>query len=296
MTNQDLNYYLYDVFSLGENGGGQLAIVEVPREVEDLVSEKRLQEIAKDFNFPETVFVYDSEEYFARLRIFTIAMELPMAGHPTIGTAFHLNTTRDAPDKFVLDLLVGPTKIEFENQNAYMFQQPHEYREPENLDIDRLCEAVGLELADLNNDLPIEYSSAGLEFLMIPVKNVDSLSKSIPNTNIGSDLLRHYGTEHVYLFTKVEENTYRTRMYDLSGADLVEDPATGSAAGSFTMYLYKNDKNIELVNNSLTIHQGFEMGRPSEIKTRVVEIENGKYVPRIGGTAMHVGSGTKPLR
>lgn len=291
MANEELNYFLYDVFSKTQNGGGQLAVVEVPKNVEDLVSEKRLQEISKDFNFPETVFIYDSEDYFARLRIFTIAMELPMAGHPTIGTAFHLKTTKDAPDSFVLDLLVGPTKIEFVNNKAFMFQQPHEYREAENLNINRLCEAVGLETSDLNIDLPIEFSSAGLEFLFIPVKNIESLSKSVPNTEIGSDLLRHYGTEHVYLFTRVDENTYRTRMYDLSGADLVEDPATGSAAGSFTMYLNKNDKNIDLVNKGLTINQGIEIGRASEIFTTIIKDEHGNDVPRVGGTAVKTGSG-----
>ena len=131
---------------------------------------------------------------------------------------------------------------------------------------------------------------------MIPIKDLESLSKVVPSVELGSDLLRHYGTEHVYLFTKVGENTFRTRMFNLSGDDQIEDPATGSAAGSFTMYLFKNNKDLDLMKNSLIIHQGFEMGRPSEIQTRVVEIADGIYVPRVGGSAVFEGSGTKPIQ
>ncbi len=144
-----------------------------------------------------------------------------------------------------------------------MLQQPYRARNADGLDIEKLCEAIGLTPSDLNNNYPIEFSSAGLEFLMIPIKDVETLSKSAPNIVIGSQVLKSFGNDFVYLFAKDEtkEDTYKVRMYELSGHDLVEDPSTGSAAGSFTMYLNKHFG--DLTGKNIVINQGMWMGRPS---------------------------------
>jgi predicted PhzF superfamily epimerase YddE/YHI9 len=53
------------------------------------------QRIAADLGFSETVFVDDRPS--ARLRIFTPSLELPLAGHPLVGTSWLLHREGPAP-------------------------------------------------------------------------------------------------------------------------------------------------------------------------------------------------------
>lgn len=105
-------YLHYDVFTDHLFGGNQLAVVLDGRGL----STETMQSIAKEMNFSETTFVLPAEApgTDVRVRIFTPGEELPMAGHPTIGTAFALarvGAIETRRDRFVFGLGVGPTPV-----------------------------------------------------------------------------------------------------------------------------------------------------------------------------------------
>src|SRR5215210_7929958 len=79
-----LHYHRVDVFTDRAFGGNPLAVFTNGRGV----GAETMQEIAKEFNLSETTFVLppDDPRHDWRVRIFTPSSELPMAGHPTIGT------------------------------------------------------------------------------------------------------------------------------------------------------------------------------------------------------------------
>ena len=80
-------YVVVDVFTDTPLAGNQLAVFTDAREI----PEEQLQQLAREINFSETVFVYPAEgEAHAKIRIFTPDAEVPFAGHPTLGTAFVL--------------------------------------------------------------------------------------------------------------------------------------------------------------------------------------------------------------
>src|SRR5439155_24713439 len=82
-----LRYVVVDVFTDRPLAGNQLAVFTDAREI----PEDRLQPLARELNFSETVFVYQTEgDGHAKIRIFTPANELRFAGHPVLGTAFVL--------------------------------------------------------------------------------------------------------------------------------------------------------------------------------------------------------------
>ena len=84
-----LTYLHLDVFTDQLFAGNQLAVyLDPPHDLSDAV----MQAIAREMAFSETTFVFppDAPGTDYRVRIFTPASELPMAGHPTIGTAFAL--------------------------------------------------------------------------------------------------------------------------------------------------------------------------------------------------------------
>src|ERR1043165_996115 len=78
-------YLTADVFTDRPFGGNPLAVFPDARGL----SPERMRQIARELSLPETVFVLppDDPAHTRRLRIFTPGMELPFAGHPTVGTA-----------------------------------------------------------------------------------------------------------------------------------------------------------------------------------------------------------------
>src|ERR687893_2816005 len=83
-----LKYHRVDVFTDRAFGGNPLAVFTNGRGI----SSELMQSIAKELNLSETTFVLPPEnpENDYRVRIFTPTAELPMAGHPTVGTSFIL--------------------------------------------------------------------------------------------------------------------------------------------------------------------------------------------------------------
>ena len=82
-------YFICDVFTDTRFGGNQLAVLP---EASGL-SDRQMQQIAREFNFSESTFVFPPEAGHTRkVRIFTPATEVPFAGHPNVGTAFALAT------------------------------------------------------------------------------------------------------------------------------------------------------------------------------------------------------------
>jgi trans-2,3-dihydro-3-hydroxyanthranilate isomerase len=104
-------YLHLDVFTDRVFGGNQLAVVLDGR---GLASET-MQAIAKEMAFSETTFVLPPEVAGtdARMRIFTPGDELPIAGHPTIGSAFALaraGVIEPGRERFVFGLGIGPCR------------------------------------------------------------------------------------------------------------------------------------------------------------------------------------------
>ena len=103
-----------------------------------------MQRIAREMNFSETTFILPPErtDTDVRMRIFTPGVELPMAGHPTIGSTFalaHLGTIARGRESFVFGLGVGPTRVELSWENdalsfAWMDQRPPETRAPDRVE------------------------------------------------------------------------------------------------------------------------------------------------------------------
>ena len=83
-------YFICDVFTDTRFGGNQLAVLPDAQGLSD----RQMQQIAREFNFSESTFVFPAEKgHFRKVRIFTPAIEVPFAGHPNVGTAFVLATT-----------------------------------------------------------------------------------------------------------------------------------------------------------------------------------------------------------
>ena len=171
-----MRYLHYDVFTDTLFEGNQLAVFHDARGL----SAAQMQAITREMNFSECTFILPAEAAGTdvRMRIFTPGTELPMAGHPTIGSTFalaDLGVIKKGQASFVFGLGVGPTRVELTWEGdrlsfAWMDQRTPEFRAPASPRPD-IIRSVGLDPAAVDaTGMPIEEVSCGNAFLLIPVK------------------------------------------------------------------------------------------------------------------------------
>ena len=272
-----LHYHLLDVFTDRQFGGNQLAVFAQPPP--DLPAEL-MQQIAKELNLSETTFVLPSSHPGCdfRLRIFTPGAELPMAGHPTVGSAYLLARLGAlgglAGEKTVVfEEGVGPIAATIHADDRgdpadVWMQQPI----PRFLDIieDRasIAEMLSLTAADLKADVPLQVLSSGLPFLFVALNSLDAARRTRLRLDKWADTLA--GSEAVNIFvttteTVCDSSTAHSRMF-APALGIAEDPATGSASGPLGAYLLRYGL---AQSGDLVSEQGFEIGRPSFIHIKV---------------------------
>jgi trans-2,3-dihydro-3-hydroxyanthranilate isomerase len=268
-----------DVFAERPLAGNGLAVVEDA----DQISDEVMLAFARETDLAETTFVQSPEADGAdyRNRIFTIASEIPFAGHPSLGTAVAVVRWRGLEEaSFVQETQAGLQPIEVRAEQgrwrADMVQNEAEFGT--ELDAEPLMHAVGLNPAEAHQDLTPQVVSTGLPTAIVPVSEPDSLGRIEPDFEaIDAALVdaqpRAGETPNLYLvWADPEAAEARARMFTtaVSGG---EDPATGSAAGPLGAYLAEYAGREGVV-----IRQGEEMGRPSVLE---VEMVDGR--PRVGG-------------
>jgi trans-2,3-dihydro-3-hydroxyanthranilate isomerase len=303
---RDCPFHILDVFTATPLAGNQLAVV---RDCDHLTGEQ-MQAIAAEFNFPETIFVLQPRDPVntARLRIFTPKIELPFAGHPTVGGAV-LIAIEDAADmlgshelSIVLEeevglIQCGVRRPKWQAARA-VFELP---RLPEKLDgapdVALLAKALSLDEADIgfDNHAPSHYS-AGVGFVFVPVGSREALNRARPNLDAWDSVFAHPQGRSCYLYTREvvrEENHVHARMF-APASGIPEDPATGSAAAAFAGVCLEFEQPAD-GDHQIVIEQGFAMGRPSEI-VLTMHVRGGAFeTVSIGGAAVLVASGTLKL-
>jgi trans-2,3-dihydro-3-hydroxyanthranilate isomerase len=291
-----IDYLLLDVFTTERLKGNPLAVVSNA----DALLDDQMQRIAREFNLSETVFVMRprQERHSAAVRIFTPTMELPFAGHPTVGAAVVLGMeTRSSAIRIEEKVGLITCLIErIEKHRGHArFALPHlpmiAGRAPDRT---QLALRLGLDPDEIGCGLyqPSVWS-AGVVFYLVPVRNAQSLKRARPAGGNWEETFP-LGHHSVYLYTETPgepDNDFAARMFS-PGMGLGEDPATGSAAAALIGELAKHagDGQTEYI-----IRQGVEMGRPSRITVQVRK--NGDELTHggIGGDAVIVGHGSMEL-
>ena len=286
------HFYQLDVFTDKPLAGNPLAVITDG----DGLSSRLMQAIAREMNLPETVFVQKptGDRALARLRIFTTQRELPLAGHPIIGTWFLLAQLGVVPAQegsvHVLQQTgagILPVEIAFHQgrpARVAMTQKPAEFRAA-RIDRAGLARALALSPHDFHPSLPIEYVSTGIFNLLVPVRRRSALRKIESNPPALARMLRDSAAV-AYCFAVENSKTVFAR--GMLPWQIGEDAATGSAAGSLGAYLVHQGR-LKLAT-PLEIHQGIEMLRPSRIRVEVLA-QRGKLVPRVSGTAVTIMEG-----
>jgi trans-2,3-dihydro-3-hydroxyanthranilate isomerase len=284
--------YTVDVFTTKRFAGNPLAVVTDG----DGLSAAKMQAIAREMNLSETVFIQKptNNRALARLRIFTTTKELPLAGHPVIGTWFLLAELGVVPaSEGSVHILqqtgagILPVEFTFHNGRPVLVTMTQKAASFKRASFTRaaLAATLGLKPSDLAASLPIEFVSTGISNLMVPLSRRGVLPRVHMNMRALAQLISPGGTM-AYCFALGGRGKVFARGMLPWG--MMEDPATGSAGGSLGAYLVQHGQLRP--SEALTITQGVEMGRPSEIRVEVTA-ERGRLTPKVSGSAVRVFEG-----
>jgi len=277
---QTLRYVLCDVFTDTPLTGNPLAVFTDGRSVDD----RTMQALARELNLSETVFVLKAQSGgHARIRIFTPRVELPFAGHPTLGAAFVLGTPLPLPE---LALETGngivPVRLERESGGPISFarmRQPLPSVAPYDGDEAELLAALGVECSEL----PIELYDNGVPHVYVTLGSREEVARLRPDFGrlalgpaVGVNCYAGSGT------------SWKTRHF-APYAGVNEDPATGSAAGPLAVHLARHGRIG--FGQEIEISQGEELERPSRLSARADGSVERLELVEVGGSARIVARG-----
>ena len=295
-------YLHLDVFTNHLFGGNQLAVFLDGRGLTPAM----MQAIAKEMSFSESTFVLPAEQRGTdvRMRIFTPAEELPMAGHPTIGSTFALarsGVIGPERERFVFGLGIGPVPVSLtwkkkELSFAWMTQPNPTFGDP-IANPSGAAAALGLPPAAVSGTgLPVQVVSCGVPFLFIPLATRRAVDSAVLDAQALAALYQSAGIEAhgVFLFSPQpghDKATVYSRMF-APGLGVVEDPATGGASGPLGCYLLQTKTVGAKQAASMLSLQGVKMGRPSHVHISIGTSGGRIDGVRVGGEAVVAGEGT----
>jgi len=286
-------YLHYDVFTDRRFGGNQLAVFP---DAAGLPTQT-MQQIAREIGFAETTFVTPAERAGTdvRMRIFTPGTEMPMAGHPVIGSTFALargGIIKRGRADWVFGLNIGPTPVSLDWAGdrldfAWMTQPNPEFGQTVD-DIGNVARALGVREDDIRaTGLPVQEVSCGVPYVIVPLASRAAVDGAAPD-------IRSMNFE-AYVFTMDrtgadDRATTYSRMFapELS---VYEDPATGSASGPLGSYLVRHSVVTPDEGRSILNLQGVKLGRPSWIHISVDSTGGNITRVRVGGTSVFVAEG-----
>ncbi len=298
------HYLLYDVFTRAPFSGNALAVFPDARGI----AAADMPRIARELNLSETTFVLPAErsDTDVRMRIFTPQIEMPMAGHPTVGSTFalaHAGVIAPGRSRFVFGLNVGPVPVDLEWPDGilsfvWMTQAAPAFGRTAPREL--VAEAVGRPAADLRDDRPVQEVSCGVPYWIVPVRDRAAVDRAVADAANLRRLGERVGVGlPVYLFARDAggDGEFYCRMF-APGLGVLEDPATGSAAGPLGCYAVQHglvapDESHTRSKGSaaITIRQGTAMGRPSRMHVEVAGKPDAITSVRVGGPAVLIGRG-----
>ncbi|AWM08415.1 PhzF family phenazine biosynthesis protein [Bradyrhizobium symbiodeficiens] len=296
-------YITVDVFTDRAFGGNQLAVV---LDAGGLTT-AQMQAVATEFNYSETTFVLPPRDKAndAEVRIFTPVRELPFAGHPNVGTAFVLATLAKEPkSRLLFEEKAGLVPVDIFRERYRVIST--ELTAPQPLSrfaqcsADEVAACLSLSADDIRTDRHApQVVSVGTPFVVAEVRSREAVRRAKPDAAAFGRMLPRDGAFSIWFYTQdvpaAEASCERqARMFMPGAGSLVEDPATGSATVAAAA-LFADLHPVRDGELKLTVGQGFDMGRPSFLLTRVHK-QAGKIVSaHVGGSCVQMMEGTFKL-
>jgi trans-2,3-dihydro-3-hydroxyanthranilate isomerase len=263
-----------DVFTDRPFAGNQLAVVLDA----DGLSDEQMQAMARELTISESIFASDGGR---AIRIFAPAYELPGAGHPVIGVTLELVRRGVIPPsgEWIFQTARGETAVAVSDGVATMTQPDPQL----GVEHDTVAVAGALRIDERDLASVPQGCNTGVNQLFAEMRDREALAWLHPDLDLVAGL---DGTEGIVAWCELGDGEVAQRCFaPLMG--IPEDPATGSAAGALgALRVFRGAEP-----GRLTVRQGDEIGRPSEIRVDVGGSAGAPADVRVGGRAVLVLEG-----
>jgi trans-2,3-dihydro-3-hydroxyanthranilate isomerase len=292
-----LRFYIVDVFAESRLAGNQLAVF---RDCSGLSTEE-MQKIAQEMHYSETTFILSETPHDGGfdVRVFTPNSELPFAGHPTLGTAYIVQSQviGGPVEKVVLNYKVGQIPVTFSYKDGkpdilWMRQKAPTFGK--KFDRVRIAKTLGLRTSEIDSKFPVQLVSTGVPFVLVPLTGLKAIKRIRTNHDLLAKLFKETNTTVILVFspeTYSKDKDLNVRVLGLPEAT-PEDPATGSGNGCLAAYLVKH-KYFGSDHIDIKVEQGYEIDRRSLLLLRANASPNGIEV-NVGGRVYFVANGEFP--
>lgn len=294
-----MKFYIVDAFSTMAFGGNPAGVV-ILDEGADFPSDETMVKTAAELRYSETAFIKKINDEEFNIRYFTPAAEVDLCGHATIAS---FSALREAgmilPDKtYINNTLAG--KLEMEVSKDFIMMEmasPEilgEISDPDKLS--ELYEIMGISYEEIHikkstKDLGLmlpKIVSTGLPDIMMPVANFEILGEIVPDFHALTELSKRYEVVGVHAFAMGDAKVTAHARNFAPLYDIDEEAATGTSNGALTYYLQQ--AGLLASNDTATIVQGENMGRPSTIRTHI-KTDGGQTKIQVGGTGVILAEG-----
>ncbi|MBB4968681.1 PhzF family phenazine biosynthesis protein [Saccharothrix violaceirubra] len=263
----------YTAFSADPAGGNPAGVVLDATGLSDA----EMLEIAASVGYSETAFVVPRADGFG-IRYFSPVVEVPFCGHATVATA----VASGIAGRLVFHTPAGVVEVETADGAATLTSVPTSSTPAPAADVAAALAALGWTADDLDVRYPVHWAFGGSTHLVVVVRGRSRLAALDYDFDALGDLLRAHGAVTADLLWQAEEDVFHARNpFPVGG--VVEDPATGSAAAAFGGYL--RALGVVAAPRVITVHQGVDMGRPSEL---VVDVRPDDARVRVTGRAVPI--------
>ena len=292
-----MRFYILDVFAESRLSGNQLAVF---RDCAEL-STVSMQKIAQEMHYSETTFITSEKPRNGGydVRVFTPGYELPFAGHPTLGTAYIVQSQVIGKQvgKVVLNMKVGQIPVTFSYHDGAPDVLWMKQKNPTfggTFSRERIAKILGLKSTDIDPKFPVRLVSTGVPFVVVPLTGLKAIKGIKVDRTSLAHLFKETDTTVILLFspeTYSKENDLNVRVLGLPDV-IPEDPATGSGNGCLAAYLIK-ERYIDRNSIDIRVEQGYEINRRSLLLLKAQENPKGIDV-NVGGRVQFVASGEFP--
>ncbi|PRS11587.1 PhzF family phenazine biosynthesis protein [Bacillus pumilus] len=288
---RDIRVYHVDAFTTEKFGGNAAGVVLDG----DLLTEDEMQNIAKEFNLPESVFLLPAHDKEAdyRVKYFTPTEEVNFCGHATVGLtwllAMELGLAKEKTG-VVLETKIGNVPVVWHEENGKVIDVEMTQVTPKTrdfmIDLEELSDMLGISSDRIDPSYPIKLANTGNWHLLVPMKTQQDIDQATPNLAALGKMNKEQNitTTHLYTFHTTKECDLYTRDF-APGIGIPEDPVTGAANGALAGYLYLEGIISQQETTLLHIAQGNAIGRPGILRITVIPNES-KPVIKVAGAAV----------
>ena len=282
-----MRYYIVDAFTDRPFGGNPAGVVLLGEDA--FPDEGLMTQVAAELRFSETAFVRRLAPTEYHLRYFTPKTEVELCGHATIATFSLLHSLGMAEGECRCRTLAGDLCVEAGEKVMMQMAAPHIVRTIS--DTAPIYKALGID--GYRPTLPVQVAYAGLEDIMIPIPDVETLNALHPDMEAVAALTEKHKAVSFHCFALPNQTIRQSSNQTISAHvrdfapqyGIPEESATGTANAALAHYL--SIHGAIPACGDFSFMQGEAMGRPSVVATRI-SADGRIYV---GGTAAAVAKG-----